>query len=88
MLFTKDDFGRYFSAIVGILVLFVVVLWSVWASNAHPDWEPPAEWLLEWTSWVGSAVGIFVVAKAIWAGGEAAKEFAIMKRNIRISKTK
>jgi hypothetical protein len=59
------------------VIVGIVVACSVWASTVHPDWKPPADWLLVWTGWVGSVVGIVVAAKVFWAGGEAAKEYAL-----------
>jgi hypothetical protein len=59
------------------VIVGVVVACSVLASIAYPDWKPPTDWLLAWTKWVGSVVGIAVAAKVFWAGGEAAKEYAL-----------
>jgi hypothetical protein len=69
--------GSFF-VIVGIVVLFSVV-----TSAIFPNWKPPADWLLVWTGWVGSVVGIVVAAKVFWAGGEAAKEFALKMKSDR-----
>ena len=67
----SDKFLTFFF-VVGIIVLI-----SVAASVNQPDWKSPADWLLAWTSWVGSVVGIVVAAKVFWAGSNAANQFAL-----------
>ena len=66
---------------LSILLIFVVVVCSVATSVIFPGWKSPADWLLAWTSWVGSVVGIVVAARVFWAGSNVANEFALkMKR--------
>jgi hypothetical protein len=67
---------------IGLIV--VVIGCSALASVAFPDWKPPADWLLAWTSLVLSVLGIVVAAKAFWAGGEAAKEYVLKMKRERI----
>jgi hypothetical protein len=65
--------------ILGTIIAICAVLF--FASIFGPDFPPPDSWLLAWTSWVGSVVGIVVAAKVFWAGGEVAREYVLkMKR--------
>jgi hypothetical protein len=74
---------------LSILLIVVVIVCSALASVNFPNWKPPADWLLAWTSLVVSVVGIAVAAKVFWAGGEAAKEYALkMKRERLIAEAK
>lgn len=49
-----------------VLAVFFAIgfLWSLLMPMELP---PPDQGLIEWTKWIGSVVGILVVAKGLWA---------------------
>ena len=53
-------------AIATIIGVIVVCVGLIILSCANIDIPGPANWLLSWTSWIGSVVGIVVAARALW----------------------
>ena len=79
----SSDSSKIFLSFV-LIVVFVGC--SALASVAFPDGKPPADWLLAWTSLVGTVVAIVVAARVFWAGGEVAREYVLkMKRERKIA---
>jgi hypothetical protein len=48
------------------VILAIISLTGIGSSIASPD-----DWLLDWTAWAASVVGIVVAARVFWVGGKA-----------------
>ena len=52
------------------VILAIVSLTGIGSSINSPD-----DWLLDWTSWAASVVGIVVAARVFWDGGKACARY-------------
>ena len=58
---------------LGVTVIIGVFLISLSLSGAVIP--PPDDWLLAWTDWAISAVGIAVAARVLWVGSDALRKY-------------
>ena len=65
--------------ILKIVLSIGVIL--ILASFIKPDIPGPADWLIEWTSWIATVVGTVVAARVFWAAPALIREFMEIKIN-------
>jgi hypothetical protein len=65
--------------VIGICVVLIIL--SLILSFADVDFPGPADWLLSWTSWIGSVVGIVVAARVLWKTPSLIREFLDRGKN-------
>ena len=57
-----------------ILILAICLLLIPISAMGAPV-PSPAPWLVAWTNWVASVVGIVVAARVMWIGGDALRKY-------------
>jgi hypothetical protein len=62
----KPSNEKWILFLIGFVCVILILL-----SFRNADIQGPADWLVEWTAWIASVVGIVVSARILWVGGQA-----------------
>ena len=58
-----------------ITTVIVICALGIILSLININIPGPADWLLSWTSWIGSVVGIVVAARVLWKASSLIQHF-------------
>lgn len=56
--------GVFFLGIILVIISFI-----------KSDIPGPSDWLVGWTTWIGTVVGIVVAARVFWIGGNTIRNY-------------